>query len=331
METICPYCEQITNAEPFKKTETIQVRGEDFEVVVDSLRCPLCGESFDNPKVDQDPLDMAYRKYRARHGLMQPEEIRNLRNRYGLSQEVFAKILGLGVATLKRYERGSLQNDSLNTTLELIKEPHAFLRLIEQKKDFLSEKEKKRLSGILKEEIESEDSQVNYLSRYYGDYKPSIESGFKSLDVYKFFQMIIFMCRQSVSKTKLNKLLFFADFKHFKEHSVSITGMKYAHLPFGPCPDNFEKFFACSAGNGALLDTIENCIGETCWEEFLAPKQPDLSVFSDAEIKTMAEVREFFSAFSAAKIRDFSHEEQAYKETVNGEKISYDFAESLQI
>jgi len=38
--------------------------------------------------------------------------------------------------------------------------------------------------------------------------------------------------------------MFYADFVHFKDNAVSITGVRYAHRTDGPVPDKSEYFFA---------------------------------------------------------------------------------------
>ena len=79
----------------------------------------------------------------------------------------------------------------------------------------------------------------------YGNYPPDVFSGYKRFELEKFFEAIKFFCFQErVFKTKLMKLLFYADFSHFKKYSVSITGARYARLPYGPVPDQFEKWLA---------------------------------------------------------------------------------------
>ena len=65
-----------------------------------------------------------------------------------------------------------------------------------------------------------------------------------NLGLAKLFNAILFFCKGRVLKTKLNKLLFYADFKHFKEYAVSITGARYARIPFGPAPDKYAFYFA---------------------------------------------------------------------------------------
>jgi DNA-binding transcriptional regulator YiaG len=50
------------------------------------------------PGVDSNPLDKAYRSYRAKHYYLQPEEIKNFRKRYRLTQSELASLLGLSGA-----------------------------------------------------------------------------------------------------------------------------------------------------------------------------------------------------------------------------------------
>ena len=49
-------------------------------------------------------------KYRAAHGLLTSEEIRERRERMGLSQQNFADYLKRGVASVKRWEMGKIQD-----------------------------------------------------------------------------------------------------------------------------------------------------------------------------------------------------------------------------
>lgn len=63
------------------------------------------------------------RAYRQRHGLLLPREIRQLRRRYHLSQRSLAELLGLGLATIPRYESGALQDDAHDSLLRCFADP----------------------------------------------------------------------------------------------------------------------------------------------------------------------------------------------------------------
>lgn len=71
--------------------------------------------------------------------------------------------------------------------------------------------------------------------------------------------------------------------------------------------------------------------GEYVGEMLYADKNPDLSVFSNSEIKTLIEVKEYFQDFGSGDIKKFSHKEKGYQETDDGQIISYAYADDLQI
>ena len=54
--------------------------------------------------------------------------------------------------------------------------------------------------------------------------------------------MVLFFAHKSAGllKTKLMKLLNYSDMIFYKENGLSISGLKYAHLPYGPVPDKWE-------------------------------------------------------------------------------------------
>ena len=96
---------------------TGEVRGETFTVEMPGLECPACGyktiEGPDSAEYERLLAD----KYRAAHGLLTSEEIRSRRNKLGISQEEFAHYVGVGVASIKRWEWGRIQDEQSNTKL----------------------------------------------------------------------------------------------------------------------------------------------------------------------------------------------------------------------
>src|SRR3990172_10504690 len=103
MNGFCPNCEKESPLIQVRTTEEFNIRGEPIPVEVVYYRCQECGEEFEIPDPDYDPYDLAYREYRQRKGLLQPEQIREVRVKYGLTQKEFSDLLGLGIATLNRY------------------------------------------------------------------------------------------------------------------------------------------------------------------------------------------------------------------------------------
>jgi len=328
---ICWNCGKETDLEHIENYEDISVRGEVISVLVKYYKCHECGGEYEDPKSSYDPLALAYKVYRERHNMMQPEEIRELRQRYGLTQKDLCKLLGWGEVTLSRYENGALQDDSHNRMLQMIKEPHNLLNIVMQNGDFLAVKKREKLISLLENEIEETHSFPLILEELFGKYRPDILSGFRKLNLDKVFQTIVFFCVDGILKTKLNKFLFYSDFKHYKNNALSITGLRYVHLKYGPVPDNYEHYYATLQNVEESIKIEEEFIGEYVGEIFSAVRKPDLSIFSTSEIKTLIEVKDFFKNYSASGIKDFSHRERGYSETNDGQIIPYSYADYLQI
>jgi hypothetical protein len=54
--------------------------------------------------------------------------------------------------------------------------------------------------------------------------------------------------RDGVLKTKLMKLLWYADFLIFKKYKRSISGAPYWHKEFGPVPVEHDTVLGCGTG-----------------------------------------------------------------------------------
>jgi len=329
VKDFCPICEKRTILEVIKTHEELEVRGEKINVPVEYFKCTTCGEEVDNPNYKQDPLVLAYREYRRLHGMVQPEEIREFRQRYGLTQRELARLLGFGEVTISRYENGALQDISHDTLLRLIKEPSNMLKIIEEQGGFLIEDKRQSLIELLSQSVERTiQLSIHHLLEYLGKYKPDILSGFKTFNESKMFQAILYFCQDGTLKTKLNKLLFYADFLNYFNYSVSITGSKYVHLQYGPVPDNYQLFLAYLVNEGSL-NIIETPIYDYTAEMIHSNIKPDLSIFTEYDKITLEYIDNYFKGYTATRISDYAHKEKGYLETTDKEIISYSYANHL--
>jgi HTH-type transcriptional regulator/antitoxin MqsA len=81
------------------------------------LTCPACGEVLYGPEAAAIRHQAICRAL----GLLSPAEIKALRERLGPDQEDFARLTGIGVATLSRWERGRLlQTRALDRYLRVL-------------------------------------------------------------------------------------------------------------------------------------------------------------------------------------------------------------------
>jgi putative zinc finger/helix-turn-helix YgiT family protein len=74
-------------------------------------QCPSCGHQTLYGTEMTEFGRLLADEYRAEHGLLTSREIVAIRNRLGMSQDLFAKFLGnAGVASVKRWELGKIQD-----------------------------------------------------------------------------------------------------------------------------------------------------------------------------------------------------------------------------
>jgi len=326
---LCSNCGKKVDLELYTKEEIINVRKESIKVEIQYCKCSQCGDEVLDPSLNVDPFDLAYEEYRRRHGFLRSEEITSWRKANHLTQAELAKLIRIGIATLSRYENGSLQDESHEGLLRLIMKPANLLSLIASSEGIFTEDKKERLVQTLKESQTDLYSVDSAIMINFGSYEPNEFSGYKQLDLTKLYNIIFYFCKDGVPKTKLNKLLFYADFKHFKEYALSITGAEYAHIPFGPAPDNYEMYYA-SLNSQKSIEFIEQPYSSGYVGEIIkATKEPDLNLFSPSELRIIASVVEDFTEYTANGITDFSHKELGYQETNNGDLISYKYAAEL--
>jgi putative zinc finger/helix-turn-helix YgiT family protein len=328
---LCSNCEKETEFELVNKEQTIKVRKESFNVLVTYLKCNECNDEVLSPNHGKDPFVLAYNLYREKNGLLKPNDIKECRESLGLTQTELAKLLGLGLSTISRYENGALQDASHDSLIRLAMESNNIIKLIEKSKDVFTETRRDKILKSLTDLQENLFSLEKAIDLIMEREEASIYNGFSKVNLTKLLNTILFLCKDGVWKTKLNKLLFYVDFKHFKEYSVPITGSKYVHLTYGPCPDKYELILELLYSNKDIaIDEITFKSGDT--GDFIkSVKVPDLNIFSASELHIMGYVKKHFEDFSSGEIKKFSHQEDGYKNTEQGEFISFDYASSLRI
>lgn len=119
----CLECGRLVTPKIEERDETLPVRGEPIEVHARVAICPGCGVDMSVEALDDATLATAFNLYRQKHGLMTPEEMKRLRERYGLGVRPFSLLLGWGEITLHRYESGSLQDGAHEIALRMAQDP----------------------------------------------------------------------------------------------------------------------------------------------------------------------------------------------------------------
>lgn len=337
-DDFCPNCEEYTEATLGVEKEIYNVRGEPIEIEAEVAICQKCGAKIFDEERDSRNLEKAYSQYRENHNLLPPDKIRTIREKYGLSQRSLSRLLGWGEITIHRYENGAIQDNVHDSTLRLIEDPQNMQKFLEANQNklpsYIAAKLETRIASFLQEDKE-QAFQVSFerlVSHPYVD----LTSGFKEYDLEKLKNMILYLVKRlgSVLETKLNKLLWYCDFLHFKETSVSITGAQYVRYPYGPVPNKYYFIFDILEDeellekNETLFQTKDGIVPR---EEFTALVEPDKSLFSEKEIRVMDFVADTFRNFNSKEIKEKSHRETAYLKCKDRDIMSYGNAKELSL
>lgn len=337
MGLICPVCEKEVDAEPIDIVKEVKIRGEIFKVPVRLYKCLECGynqiEDLNNP---QDELDAAFREYRKKYGMLQPEEIRSIRKKYNLTQQELAKLLGISPATLSRYENGGLQEAAHDRLLQFISEPENMLSLVNKNKGILPDNKVKTLEKTILQTIDDR-REYDFLEKRH-NFTMEKYRGKKSFSFPFFENFIAYIINKvelmgnTVTKTKLNKLLFYIDFLSYRELGHSLTGAVYVKLPYGPCPDGFQMVLDIMEKNGTVSiierylensDAVTYIIhtGNRFYNIQLSDDEKEIV---DFVVKNLGNKR-------ASELSEMSHKEKAYIDSTDTGKIDYAHADFLNL
>ena len=337
MKTYCPTCDGLSEIEVRSMDESFQVRGEKVDIKSEVATCNECGSKVFNQELDGRNLTLVYSTYRKKHNLLSPTDIVCIRKKYSLSQRALALLLEWGEVTVNRYENGAIQDPAHDEVLMFISEPRNMKRLFEKNNHLLSKTTRERARRKLDELINNElnpDVRLSLLQSCLSSSQTVDEySGFTTFALEKMINMIVYIAEKSggVFTTKLNKLLWYADFLYFKEYSISISGSSYCHLPLGPVPTDYKWIIAAAIGESLLSEEEIIFSREATGTQFRALTSADKSHFSKEEIKIMDFVIHYFRGYNAREIKEKSHKEKAYQETRSNERISYKYAAALSI
>jgi putative zinc finger/helix-turn-helix YgiT family protein len=330
----CPECDMDRECFVEAKKEVYPVRGEKIEVESHVCVCSVCGKDIFDEELDSENLQKAYAVYREKYGLLSPDEIRAIRERYGLSQRGLSRLLGWGDVTLHRYESGALPDRVHSDMLRMISTPDGMLKYLEQQKGVLPEEEVECVRRALAQSAKLYALKNRFKHTFellQSEFGPSIETGYRLFDMDRLKNMVLFLAEGGVWKTKLNKLLWYADFLAFRRLSCSLSGLAYQRYTRGPMP--FHVY--------SMLDVLEDDKVVTL-DEIVFPggnegtlirplREADFSCFSAEEIDVLQFVRDYFKDYNSRDISDFSHRERAWIEVPQSEIIPYHYAFQLSL
>jgi hypothetical protein len=146
----------------------------------------------------------------------------------------------------------------------------------------------------------------------------------------KLRELILHICRRSegdpkFGATKLNKLLFFADFLAYRQFGSSITRHTYQRLPKGPAPRSIVPILRDMEMRREIARSEHDYYGKKQFKA-VALRDADLSRFSGPEIGLVDSIIGDCWGETAKQISDMSHRFIGWKLAEDGETIPYSLA-----
>lgn len=331
----CPHCDGEVPVERVQRRETYEVRGRSIDILADVIVCKECGESIYDGVLDERNLSNVYSKYRNIEGLLGPEDIRDIRSKYGLSQRGLAALLGWSPSTICRYEGGSIPTNAHNEQLKRFQSDVSYVsELHNEHKSELSSLEETRLKETLKALLSKSQRSarplLSWLEKCYSVAPQTLYEGNRAFDIDRLANVVVFFANkyERLIKSKLLKLLWYSDFLSYKRTGRSLTGTVYCHNHYGPIPFKHNLVLTYLEEVGAI--DIRPYEGRFEGEYVVASAPFEPGLFSEDELSIIQDVSKTFRRDSASSMTKKTHGEDAYIETGAKELIPYTFAETLR-
>ncbi len=287
------------------------------------------GEEYTTTETDTKNYQLILNAYREKHLIPFTDEIVAMRKKYGLTAKKMSLMLGFGENQYRRYEGGEMPSLSNARMLSGIRDVEFFERMVDESGDLFSDRERSKIRKNIEAVRASSDacgfdiifrSHPRMRSRYNGYVLP---------DVRKLEQMVTFFARHlnGVFETKLNKLLFYTDFLHYRHFTEGISGLRYKAITYGPVPVNYGTLYESLPGLHKDVVAVKGgYMGTVIYSD--VDFNPEL--FSDDEMKTMESVLEHFKDDTSSSISRISHREKAWLANVTTRSV-IDYSDAFEL
>ncbi len=309
-----------------KERRLMEFRKETFEVIFHYYKCKDSDEQFTTTSIDEVNMNQVYNQYRDRFNIPFPDEIVSIREKYGLSAAKMSEILGFGVNSYRQYEAGEMPSIANAKLIQMINDPEYFIDMVKLCATIEDKNKAKYIQKAqsLLEERKRNVFNLNFKAYLLGDPLADIYSGYRKPNFEKFTEMVVYFSEKiQPFKTKMNKLLFYADFLMFKQSCFSISGVRYKAIDMGPVPNNFQSIFEYLVNNDEIDILITEFPKGYTGEQFKArnnrPFNPEL--FTENELAVLEKIAKVFKTTSTTDIIELSHLEEAWKKNTKAKNI----------
>ena len=311
---------------------TSNFRGEEYEFEHTAWLCEDTGEQFTTDESDTASFLQVTNQYRAKYGIPYTDEIISVRKRYGISAAKMSLILGIGVNQYRLYEQGEVPSVSNGRMIRSVMNPKVMLEMVESSRNEMSLTDYEKIVNKVKSVIA--DSEAYKLGQYESKWLFAVPrgagNGYAQQSIDKLKNILLYFIEKSggVFFTKMNKLLFYADFVAYRQTGKGITGLAYKAIQHGPVPVRWDRIYSFyDEINQEIVQFSDGRAGT----KLVSKLSPDMTEFDEDELKVLEFVCERFKSDTPTQISETSHQEEAWKRNIDSDQlINYEMAFTLR-
>lgn len=124
-----------------KERSEVTFRGESISYEKSYYHCVDSGLEFVDDELEKKNLRLIYDAYREKHSIPSPEDLKGMREKYGIPSSAMSIILGLGENQYGLYEEGVVPTSSVAKLLTLAMNPSIMRSMLEGARASFSEKQ----------------------------------------------------------------------------------------------------------------------------------------------------------------------------------------------
>jgi len=305
----CPECNIEMKSQNRKVKEVF--KGDTILLEYSVWVCPQCHEEI----VEAGVLDTAWKKqweiYKQSHGIPSPENIKNARERLGLTGEELAQLLGKTRSLISKLENGERNlSDSLlsayrdyilpggEAMMPLLAQAVAQNRISREQSDELTHKMDLLNQSSLK-------IKADLIRNTHGK-EPDPDNGSTTFDEELFcgIASYIIIKKGLIDLMGLLKLFFYLDTEYYEISGKSLSGFRYLFNKYGPTPLDYYSLVSYLQEAHVIKATDKEYQFESGnkAEHYLSNLPKDKKIFFNKFFS-------FYSSFSSCQLSTMSHQE----------------------
>ncbi len=340
IKMFCPICEEEHEVDLIEKEKETMVKERKIKYKEKFYRCNKYKQNntFQNGELWNEGLINSLDSYRRQEELLTSKEIKQIRNKYQVTQLEMAKLLGVGDITVTRYETKQIQDEAHDKIMRLIDENAlvALEYLERNKENFKNGERYEKIENSIKTVIFKET--LSYLNKQeieakYVDYsEKNIENGNINLKINRTETIINYIAQNypNLYKVKLMKLLWYIDSIAYKENEKSLTGLVYTHKKMGAVPIAYDELLKLPSikVEEEIMDKENYSV---CYHILPNENYKPKAHLTAKEKEICDRVINKFKNFTTKELVEYMHREKAYTDTKPNEIINFSYAKFVKI